>query len=385
MKARKSLVRIGAVAGKEWLQIRRDTRSLILSLIAPALLILLFGYALTVDVKNVGMAVYDQDHSTLSRRFVEEFSHTEYLSMRGHVRSYAEIDRLIDRERIAMAPVIPAGFERRFKSGKSTEVQLVTDGSDATTATVAIGYVSAIIMNFNLDLKVRELARAGIREPKMPVEIRSRIWYNPELESKNFIVPGLVVLILAIISALIASLTISREWERGTMETLITTPVRGFELVLGKLIPYLVIGLLDVAATITLGYFVFDVPLKGSFVELGLVSLLFLAGTSSLGILISAATRVQVLSVQAAMVVTYLPSFILSGFIFPIKSMPVVVQAITYLIPAKYLIVLIKGIALKGVSVSLLWTQIVFLAVFALAVLAGSVKKLSMRLPEARS
>lgn len=385
MKARKSLVRIGAVAGKEWLQIRRDTRSLILSLIAPALLILLFGYALTVDVKNVGMAVYDQDHSTLSRRFVEEFSHTEYLSMRGHVRSYAEIDRLIDRERIAMALVIPAGFERRFKSGKSTEVQLVTDGSDATTATVAIGYVSAIIMNFNLDLKVRELARAGIREPKMPVEIRSRIWYNPELESKNFIVPGLVVLILAIISALIASLTISREWERGTMETLITTPVRGFELVLGKLIPYLVIGLLDVAATITLGYFVFDVPLKGSFVELGLVSLLFLAGTSSLGILISAATRVQVLSVQAAMVVTYLPSFILSGFIFPIKSMPVVVQAITYLIPAKYLIVLIKGIALKGVSVSLLWTQIVFLAVFALAVLAGSVKKLSMRLPEARS
>lgn len=385
MKAGHSLVRVLAVAGKEWLQVRRDARSLILSLVAPALLIMLFGYALTVDVKNVGMAVYDQDRSTLSRRFVEEFSHTEYLSMRGHVRSYAEIDRLIDRERIAMALVIPAGFERRFKSGKSTEVQLVTDGSDATTATVAIGYASAIIMNFNLDLKVRELARAGIREPKMPVEIRSRIWYNPELESKNFIIPGLVVLILAIISALIASLTISREWERGTMETLITTPVRGFELVLGKLIPYLIIGLFDVAATITLGYFVFDVPLKGSFVELGLVSLLFLAGTSSLGILISAATRVQVLSVQAAMVVTYLPSFILSGFIFPIKSMPVVVQAITYLIPAKYLIVLIKGIALKGVSVGLLWTQIVFLAVFALAVLAGSVRKLSMRLPEARS
>ncbi|HSV98098.1 MAG TPA: ABC transporter permease [Spirochaetota bacterium] len=385
MKAGHSLVRVLAVAGKEWLQVRRDTRSLILALVAPALLIMLFGYALTVDVKNVGMAVYDQDHSTLSRRFVEEFSHTEYFSMRGHVQSYAEIDRLIDSERVAMALVIPPGFERRFKSGKSTDVQLVTDGSDATTATVAIGYASAIIMNFNLDLKVRELARAGIREPKMPVEIRSRIWYNPELRSKNFIIPGLIVLILAIISALIASLTISREWERGTMETLITTPVRGFELVLGKLIPYLIIGLFDVAATITLGYFVFDVPLKGSFVELGMVSLLFLAGTSSLGILISAATRVQVLSVQAAMVVTYLPSFILSGFIFPIKSMPVVVQAITYLIPAKYLIVLVKGIALKGVSVSLLWMQIVFLAVFALAVLAGSVRKLSMRLPEARS
>ncbi len=385
MKAGISLIRILAVAGKEWLQVRRDARSLILSLVAPAMLIMLFGYALTVDVKNVGMAVYDQDRSTLSRRFVEEFAHTEYLAIRGHVRSYAEIDRLIDREKIAMALVIPAGFERRFKSGKSTDVQLITDGSDATTATVAIGYASAIVMNLNLDLKVRELARAGIREPKMPVEIRSRIWYNPELESKNFIIPGLVVLILAIISALIASLTISREWERGTMETLITTPVRGYELVLGKLIPYLLIGLFDVAATMTLGYFVFDVPLRGSFVELCLVALLFLAGTSCLGILISAATRVQVLSVQVAMVVTYLPSFILSGFIFPIKSMPVVVQAITYLIPARYLIVLVKGIALKGVSISLLWTQIVFLAVFALFVLAGSVKKLSMRLPEARS
>jgi ABC-2 type transport system permease protein len=301
------------------------------------------------------------------------------------VQSYAEIDRLIDRERIAMALVIPTGFERRFKSGKSTAVQLITDGSDSTTATVAIGYASAIIMNFNLDLKIKELARSGIRSPEIPVEIRSRIWYNPELESKNFIVPGLVVLILAIISALIASLTISREWERGTMETLITTPVRGFELVLGKLIPYLLIGLFDVAATITLGYFVFDVPLRGSFVELALVSLLFLTGTSCMGILISAATRVQVLSVLAAKVVTYLPSFILSGFIFPIKSMPVVVQGITYLIPARYLIVLIKGIALKGVSATLLWTQIVFLSVFALLVFAGSIKKLSMRLPEARS
>ncbi len=385
MKSGRSLGRILAVAGKEWLQIRRDARSLALSLVAPALLIMLFGYALTVDVKNVSMAVYDQDRSTLSRRFVEEFSHTEYLRVRGHVSGYDEIDELIDREHIAMALVIPAGFERRYKSGKSVEVQLVTDGSDATTATVAIGYASAIITNFNLDLKIRELARSGIRGPRMPVDVRSRIWYNPELESKNFIIPGLIVLILAIISALIASLTISREWERGTMETLITTPVRGHELVLGKLIPYLFIGLFDVAATITLGYFVFDVPLKGSFVELVLVALLFLAGTSSLGILLSAATRVQVLSVQAAMVVTYLPSFILSGFIFPIKSMPIVVQAITYLVPAKYLIVLIKGIALKGVSVGLLWMQIVFLAIFALLVLAGSVRKLSMRLPEARS
>ncbi|MGV7928817.1 MAG: ABC transporter permease [Spirochaetota bacterium] len=382
MKALKSLVRIGAIAGKEWLQIRRDTRSLILSLIAPALLILLFGYALTVDVKNVGMAVYDQDRSTLSRRLLDEFSHTEYLRVQRYITSYREADRLIDSEEIALAIVVPRGFEKRFKAGKSVEVQLLVDGSDSTSATVAMGYVKAILANFNLDIKVSELKRTGIAETKMPVEVKSRIWYNPELLSKNFIVPGLIVVVLSIISALIASLTISREWERGTMETLITTPVRAYELVFGKLIPYLFIGLFDIIITVLLGYFVFNVPIKGSFVELYLLALLFLVGTTSMGIMISSATRAQVLSVQVAIMVTYLPSFMLSGFVFPIQNMPLIVQGITYLIPAKYLIVIIKGIALKGVSVILLWTQILFLAVFAFIVVIVSVRKISLTLPE---
>lgn len=382
MKALKSLVRIGAIAGKEWLQIRRDTRSLILSLIAPALLILLFGYALTVDVKNVGMAVYDQDRSTLSRRLLDEFSHTEYLRVHRYITSYREADRLIDSEEIALAIVVPRGFERRFKAGKSVEIQLLVDGSDSTSATVAMGYVKAILTNFNLDIKVSELKRTGITETKMPVEVKSRIWYNPELLSKNFIVPGLIVVVLSIISALIASLTISREWERGTMETLITTPVRAYELVFGKLIPYLFIGLFDIIITVLLGYFVFNVPIKGSFVELYLLALLFLVGTTSMGIMISSATRAQVLSVQVAIMVTYLPSFMLSGFVFPVQNMPLIVQGITYLIPAKYLIVIIKGIALKGVSVILLWTQILFLAVFAFIVVIVSVRKISLTLPE---
>ncbi len=297
--------------GKEWLQeVRRDARSLILSLVAPDASHHALRLCADGRCKKRGHGSLRPGPQHLSPSHRRGVCDTEYLSMRGHVRSYAEIDRLIDRERIAMALVIPAGFERRFKSGKrNPDVQLITDGSDATTATVAIGYASAIIKNFNLDLKVRELARAGIREPKMPVEYAAEYGIIPSSRARNFLIPGLVVLLLAIISALIASLTISREWERGTMETLITTPVRGYELVLGKLIPYLIIGLFDVAETITLGYFVFDVPLRGSFVELGLVSLLFLAGTSSLGILISAATRVQVLSVQAAMVVT-LPALV---------------------------------------------------------------------------
>jgi ABC-2 type transport system permease protein len=189
------------------------------------------------------------------------------------------------------------------------------------------------------------------------------------------------VIILAIISALIASLTISREWERGTMETLITTPVRPWELLIGKITPYLIIGLFDVILTACTGYFVFNVPIKGSFIEFYMLALLFLTGTSSLGVFISAATKIQVLSVQVAMVATYLPSFILSGFIFPIENMPVFVQGITYLIPARYLMVLVKAIVLKGITASLLYMQIVFLAIFAMLVIFIGIKKISVKLP----
>lgn len=378
----RSLVRVAAVADKEWLQIRRDLRSLLLSLVAPALLIILFGYALTVDVKHVRFTVYDQDRSTASRKLISEFANTEYIDIVSYSDNYKTIDDQIDAGRSAVGLVIPRKFEKDLKTGKKTAIQLIVDGSDSTSAMVAIGYVKAIIANYNIEAKIKELSRAGLSSFKLPLDIRSRIWYNPELQSKNFIIPGLIVLILAIISALIASLTISREWERGTMETLMTTPLRPWELIAGKIIPYLFIGLFDVLMTAAVGYFIFGVPIKGSFVEFYLLALLFLTGTTGLGILISAATRVQVLSVQVAMVITYLPSFILSGFIFPIKNMPLLLQGITYLIPAKYLIVIIKGIALKGVGAVMLWTQIVFLLAFTILVLFVCSKKLRLTLAD---
>jgi len=371
-----------AIADKEWLQIRRDRRSLILSLIAPLILILLFGFALTMDVKHVKTMVYDQSRTASSRAFIEGFSHTEYIDITAYAENYDDIDRSIDSGRCAMAVVIPVDFEKKIKTGRSVSVQLIVDGSDSTSATVATGYMKAITMAYNIEVKMSGLKKAGFPEITPPVDVRSRIWYNPELESRNFIIPGLIVIILAIISALIASLTISREWERGTMETLITTPVRGWELVFGKLIPYLFIGLFDVMITVCAGYFVFKVPMRGSFIEFYLLALLFLVGTSGLGILISAATRVQVLSVQFAMVATYLPSFILSGFIFPINNMPLLVQGITYAVPARYLIVIVKGIALKGIGVMMLRVQIVFLLIYAAAVLIIAVKKMSLTLPE---
>lgn len=382
MGACNSIVRLFAIADKEWLQIRRDKRSLILSLIAPLILILLFGFALTMDVKHVKTVIYDQSRSSTSRSFIEKFSHTEYLDIIAYADNYEAIDRFIDSGKCAMAVVIPADFEKRIKTGRTASVQLIADGSDSTSATVATGYMKAITMEYNIDVKLSGLRKAGFPDVTPPVDVRSRIWYNPELESRNFIIPGLIVIILAIISALIASLTISREWERGTMETLITTPVRGWELVFGKLIPYLFIGLFDVMITVCAGYFVFKVPMRGSFIEFYLLALLFLMGTSGLGILISAATRMQVLSVQFAMVATYLPSFILSGFIFPINNMPLLVQGVTYVVPARYLIVIVKGIALKGIGIAMLRIQVLFLFLFAAAVLIVAVKKMSLTLPE---
>ena len=382
MKIMHSVTRILAIAEKEWIQVRRDGRSLILSILLPVLLLLLFAYALNMDVKRVSVAIFDQDKSALSRDLLESFSNTEYFRVQRYVRNYREIDDLIDRGTVIMGIVVPRNFESMYKSGKHVSVQILIDGSDSTSATVAGGYVKSILFSFNRDLRMRDLNRAGISGIVAPVDVRSRVWYNEELQSKNFIVPGIIVIVMAIISALITSLTISREWERGTMETLITTPVRKYEVYFGKLVPYVLIALFDLIITVSLGYFVFSVPLRGSFIELYLIALLFLIGTSSLGIMISSATRSQVLSVQAAIIITYLPSIILSGYIFPIKNMPGIVQIITYLVPAKYLITVMKGIALKGIGASLLWTQIVFLALYAVVVGAISLKKLSLKLPE---
>jgi ABC-2 type transport system permease protein len=382
MKIKASFVRLLALAEKEWIQLRRDVRSLILSLVLPVFLVLIFGYALTMDVKHVSMAVLDQDKTSFSRNFLEKFSHTEYLSIKKYLENEKEIDALINEGRITMALVIPSGFHNRFLSGRNADVQLVVDGSDSTSATVAIGYIKSIIFEWNKNLKEKGLRSIGIHDTQPPVDVRNRIWYNSELKSKNFIVPGIIVIVMAIISALITSLTISREWERGTMETLITTPVRRFEVFFGKLIPYVFIALFDVVLTVAIGYFVFEVPLRGYFFELYLVAFLFLVGNSSLGILISSGTKSQVLSVQLAIILTYMPSIILSGYIFPVKNMPLFVQGVTYLIPAKYLIIYMKGVALKGVGFTVLWAQIVFLFLFALVVGIISLKNLELRLPE---
>jgi len=378
----RSLSRIFAIAQKEWLHIRRDKRSLLLSLGLPIAMLFLFGYALSMDVKQVKMALYDQDRSPLSRSLIEKFSQTEYVSLYKYVNSPGEIDRLLDRGEIIMALVIPSEFEKRYLAGKDVDVQLLVDGSDSSSAMVATGYISMIMSEFNRDLTLKGLRKAGMADFRIPVDVRSRIWYNPQLRSKNVIISGTIVIVMAIISSLITSLTIAKEWEMGTMETLITTPIRRYELFFGKMIPFIFIALFDVVLTVSAGYFIFDMPIKGSVMELYFVSMLFLIGTSGLGLLISSSARTQVLAVQGAMALTYMPSMILSGYIFPIKSMPAIIQGMSYFVPARYLIFYMKGITLKGIGFTLMWAQILFLILFAVLVLALGIKKMSFKLDE---
>ena len=375
----KTITRIMAIAQKEWIHIYRDIRSLILALFAPAFLVLIFGYALNMDVKNVAFIIYDQDTSYFSRQFAQMFMHSEYLTFKGYVATYKDVDSAINSSNAVAALVIPHDFTRRLKSGRSSSLQCILDASDSMSATIASAYFNAIVTQYNFQWQQQQLNKAGFGTIAMPVSIESRVWYNEELLSKNFVVPGIIVIVLAIISALITSLAISREWEHGTMESLITTPVRSWEVITGKLIPYIFIGMFDVVITYLVGYFVFDIPIRGSFTELLLVSILFLIGTCTFGLVISGATRIQVLSIQVAMIATYLPTILLSGFIFPIKNMPVLLQAITYIIPARYMIALIKGIALKGLAASLLSTQIIFMAVFAFIMIIIGMKKINLR------
>ena len=358
-----TLSRLLAIARKETLQLRRDPRSLALAFLLPMAMIVFFGYAISFDVTNIGIGVLDRDHTQLSRKLIQVFESSGYFRVETVIESPAEIDALLARGRIRAAIVIPPRFARDLLVGAAPTLQMVLDGADANTATIAQNYADAIIAGFSANA-----SHPAVRG--RPIEADIRIWYNETLESTNMIVPGLVAVIMAIIAAMLTALTIAREWERGTMEQLAATPVQRTEVILGKLLPYIAIGLFDVALAVVAGAVLFAVPLRGNVMLLGVFTLLFLIGALTFGIFLSAALKSQVLATQAAMLSTYLPALLLSGFLFSISSMPVLLRAITYIVPAKYYIVITRGIFLKGVGVEVLWVQGFALVVYALVGLA---------------
>jgi ABC-2 type transport system permease protein len=358
------------MARKEFIHIFRDPRSLGMGIAIPMIMLLLFGYALTLDVDKVPMVIWDQSRSQASRELISQFLGSRYFSLQGYVDSYPEVEKRIDSRRALVSLVIPPDFAGRIASGKTTKVQMIVDGSDSNTATIAAGYAEVIVAAFSQDLLLLEFRRSGGVAPVTPVELRPRVWFNADLESRNYIIPGLIAVIMMVIAALLTSLTVAREWEQGTMEQLISTPVKAPELIIGKMIPYFTIGMFDVFLAVLMGEFLFQVPLRGSVALIFAQAAIFLIGTLSLGMLISIATKNQLLASQLAMVATFLPAFLLSGFAYPIRSMPQVLQGITYLVPAKYFVILLKGIYLKGVGPRVLMVEGMFLAVFGVAMFA---------------
>jgi len=375
-----NLRRLWAVARKEAIHVRRDPRSLGLAVGIPMLMLLMFGYALTLDVDRVPFVVWDQSVTPASRDLIARFAATRYFNFRGTVADYAGLEREIDNRDASLALVIPPEFAARLAAGRAAPVQAVVDGSDSNTAAIVLGYTQGIAAGFNQQLTLEQVRRITGSTPAPAIDLRTRVWFNPDLESRNFIVPGIMAVIMGLIAALLTSLTVAREWERGTMEQLISTPVQPAELILGKLLPYSAIGLANMIIAVLMAVFLFHVPLRGSVPLLFGVGGIFIVATLAQGLLISAVARQQLLASQLAMVTTFLPAFLLSGFAFAIANMPPVVRGITHIIPARYFVTVVKGIFLRGVGLEVLWHDALFLLVFAVVVLAIAIRATRKRL-----
>jgi len=360
-----NLRRTRAMARKEFRHILRDPRSLIMALAVPLLLLLLFGYALSLDVDRIPTLIYDADKTSASRELIERFRGSRYFDIRGFVDNYKEIERGIDKNQILLGVAIARG---------KRDVQILLDGSDSNTAAIALGYAESLLRNYSLELRTRG------RKFAPPVDARLRVWYNPELESKNYVVPGLIAVILMIIAALLTSLTIAREWEMGTMEQLLSAPLRPTEMVLGKMLAFFTVGLADALVAITVGVFVFGVPLRGNVLLLVATSCIFLIGALFWGIFISAAARSQLLAYQIGIITSFLPAFLLSGFIYAIENMPAPIQWITRAVPARYFVTILKGIFLKGVGLDVLGVEVLFLIVYGSLVFLAATRKLRQKL-----
>lgn len=375
-----NLRRLAAVSRKEFLHVLRDPRSLMMGIGVPMLLLFLFGYALTLDVDRVPLAVWDQSNTAESREFISRFSGSRYFDLAITTDSYRTIEEAIDRRRALIALVIPADFDRRLALGEAAVVQAIVDGSDPNTATIALGYADAAALGYSRQVGLKQVKRAGMAPRAPALELVPRVWFNTDLVSRNFIFPGLIAVVMMIMAAILTSLSMAREWETGTMEQLIATPVSPAELIAGKLAPYACIGILDLLLCIAVGEFVFDVPLRGSLWLLAPMAMIFLFGALSFGMLLSIVTRSQLLASQLAIVTTVLPAFLLSGFIFPIENMPLPIQAVTRIISARYFVFILRGIYLKDVGLAVLWPEALFLALFGVIVMTVAVKKFKKKI-----
>jgi ABC-2 type transport system permease protein len=374
--------RILSIANKEFIEIKRDSRTLFMVLALPTVMLLIYGYAINLDIKSIKTVVYDLDKSRQSRDLIGEFVNSGYFKIVKYVDRYDDLDNQLNKGKAKLALCIPADFSRRLAHSQTTTLQTIVDGSDSTSATVSIAYINQIVQQYSLGKAISTIQSKGVKLPHgLPtIDIQSRIWYNPELKSVNFIVPGMLAMIIMMLGSILTALSVVSEKENGTFEKLIITPIRPYELVIGKIMPFVILSFADVIFCLLLGKLWFKVPLRGSIPLLLCLSTLFLFSTIGLGLFISSVAKTQRVAMMAAMLTSMLPTFLLSGFVFPIESMPTVIQWITYLIPAKYYLEILRGILLKGVGIKVLMFNAICLLVYSLFMILISASRFKKKL-----
>ncbi|MGO8715985.1 MAG: ABC transporter permease [Smithella sp.] len=354
-------IRLKAIVRKEFYHLIRDYRSLYLAFAIPLLLIILFGYALSLDVDNVETVFVDYDRSELSRDFIRKLGASSYFHVIGLLPQTKDAIDYLDHDRVKLAIVIGPDFMKNISADRETQLQIIIDGSDPTYGNILRGYITSFTDQYNQKLLVDFLNRNGQEQIKPPVDGRVRIWFNEDLESRNFIIPGIIAVIIMIVGALLTSLIIAREYENGTMETIKSMPVRAGELLLGKAIPYFFIGLANVLIAILLGQILFGIVMKGNFWLMLASASLYLCVALSLGLWISNVTKSQLMANQIAILTTYLPSLLLSNFVFPVINMPKFLQMLTLVVPARYFIDILSGIYLRNLGIAYLWPSMLVL------------------------
>jgi len=344
-----------------------------ISFVAPVLQLILLGYAANLDVKNISMLVCDMDKTQYSRQFIDNYTNSGYFSANYYVDKINDIDYYIDSGKAAIGIVIPMGFTNKLISGKQAQLQVIVDGTDTNSATIGLGYATIITSQYSQKILVEQVKRIQSREIKLVrINPEMRVWYNPELKSRNFMIPGILALILMVMTIVLTSLAIVKEKEYGTLEQIIVTPIKPYQLIIGKLVPFAMIGLIDVILVICVARFWFNVPLNGSVILLFVLCNIFLLSTLGLGLLVSTVSKNQQQAMMTAMFYIMLPMFFLSGFVFPIENMPKFIQPVTYLLPLRYFFVIVRGLFLKGVGMAELWDETLILILFGIGILAVS-------------
>ena len=357
------LRRITAIVKKEVRQLKRDIRLLAVIFSFPVLLLIMFGYAVNFDVKNIKIAIYNQDRSELSRDFINSLNSSEYFNIVSIINSYNDVDKYLDQKIAQCVVVIPQDFSRKINSNQNTSIQFLIDGVDANTGSIIQNYMFAATSRFNQKVTADILSRNGLKS-FTPISLETQFWFNPDLKTTRYLIPGLIAMILIVTAVVTVALSFVREKEKGTMEQLNVSSLKTIELILGKTFPFVVIALVNAGLILIAGYIFFGVEVKGDYLLLLLTTLIFLTASTSLGIFISVISDSQQVAFSAATFASLLPSFILSGFVFPIESMPWLIQIITNITPVKFYIEILRAIILRGVGITAIWDQIIYLIIF---------------------